>query len=142
MGKNNVSDGITVTPRSVIVVTLLSLAYLLITWWLVGLRSDHFFLVLLCNGLFYASRVTRKFLVCFIGFAVYWMIFDYMKAYPNYNYNPVHMADLYNFEKHLFGIHYQGKLLTLNEYFKINSRTSLDVLTGLFYLCWIPVPLG
>jgi inositol phosphorylceramide synthase catalytic subunit len=139
---NNVSHGITVSPRSVIVISVLSVAYLLLTWCLVGLRSDHFFLVILCNALFYASPVTRRFFVTFVGFAVYWMIFDYMKAFPNYKYNTVHIADLYNFEKHLFGIHYHNTILTANEYFKLNSTTFLDVMTGIFYLCWIPVPLG
>ncbi|HVW14454.1 MAG TPA: phosphatase PAP2 family protein [Mucilaginibacter sp.] len=139
---NNVSRGITVTPRSVIIVSLLSAGYLLLTWWLVGLRSDHFFLVALCNLLFYASPVTRRFLVTFFGFAIYWMIFDYMKAFPNYRYNPVHIADLYNFEKHFFGIEYHNQVLTANEYFRTTGSVFLDVMTGLFYLCWIPVPLG
>ena len=65
-----------------------------------------------------------------------------MKAIPNYNYNTVHIADLYNFEKHLFGINYNGKILTPNEYFASTSTTFLDIVTGLFYLCWIPVPLS
>lgn len=78
----------------------------------------------------------------FTIFIVYWIVFDYMKAFPNYNYNPVHIAELYNAEKHLFGIHFNGKLLTPNEYWLANSNTFIDVLSGLFYLCWIPVPLG
>jgi hypothetical protein len=52
------------------------------------------------------------------------------------------MADLYNFEKHLFGIHIDGTILTPNEYWKQHSTTFLDVMSGLFYLCWIPVPFG
>ena len=92
--------------------------------------------------LFYASAITRKFILGFTIFIVYWIVFDYMKAFPNYNYNPVHIAELYNAEKHLFGIHFNGKLLTPNEYWLANSNTFIDVLSGLFYLCWIPVPLG
>jgi len=65
-----------------------------------------------------------------------------MKAFPNYHYTPVHIADLYNFEKHIFGIHDHNKLLTPNEYWRIHGTTFIDVVTGLFYLCWIPVPLG
>jgi len=33
-------------------------------------------------------------------------------------------------------------LLTPNEYFNLKGTTFLDVVTGLFYLCWIPVPLS
>ncbi len=65
-----------------------------------------------------------------------------MKAFPNYNYNTVHIADLYNFEKKLFGINFNGKLLTPNEYWRVNGNTFLDVTAGIFYLCWIPVPLA
>jgi len=64
-----------------------------------------------------------------------------MKAFPNYNYNPVHIADLYNFEKKLFGINFKGRILTPNEYWRINGNTVTDVCAGIFYLCWIPVPL-
>jgi hypothetical protein len=52
------------------------------------------------------------------------------------------MADLYNFEKKLFGINVNGNILTPNEYWKINAKNTLDIIAGLFYLCWIPVPLG
>jgi hypothetical protein len=65
-----------------------------------------------------------------------------MKAFPNYKFNPVHIADIYNFEKHLFGIQYKGNLLTPNEYWRVNGNTFIDVAAGIFYLCWIPVPLA
>lgn len=139
---NDVRHGITVNPRSVIVITILSVVYLLLSWVLVGFKSDQVVLVLLCNALFYASDISRKFFIAYLTFLVYWIIFDYMKAFPNYNYNTVHIADLYNLEKHQFGINYHGTLLTLNEYFKANSTTFLDVLTGCFYLCWVPVPFA
>ena len=139
---NNVSNDITVNPRSVIVISLLSIAYLLLSWLLVGYKPDQVFLMLLCNVLFYSSKISRKFLFAYSTFLVYWIIFDYMKAIPNYKFNVVHMEDLYNAEKHLFGIHFNGKLLTPNEYLKLKSTTFLDVMSGIFYLCWIPVPFA
>jgi hypothetical protein len=54
----------------------------------------------------------------------------------------VHIADLYNFEKNIFGINFNGQLLTPNEYWRVNGITTMDIVGGLFYLCWIPVPLG
>jgi hypothetical protein len=92
--------------------------------------------------LFYATKGTRKFILGFSIFIFYWVLFDYMKAIPNYKVHAVHIADLYNFEKHVFGINFQGKLLTPNEYWLANHTTFLDIITGLFYLCWIPVPLS
>lgn len=139
---NNVSHGITVNPRSVIVISLVSVGYLVVSYFLVGFKPDQIVFLFMANALFYASNVSRKFLIAYLTFAVYWIIFDYMKAFPNYNYATVHIADLYNYEKHLFGINYKGTVLTPNEYLKLNSTTFLDVLTGLFYLCWIPVPFG
>jgi hypothetical protein len=134
--------GVTINIRSIIIVSLLSIAYLAFSTFLIGYKPDELTLVVIFNMLFYASAITRKFILGFTIFIVYWIIFDYMKAFPNYNYNPVHIADLYNTEKHLFGIHFNGKLLTPNEYWLANSNTFIDVVSGLFYLCWIPVPLG
>ena len=131
-----------VTVRAVTVVSIVSFAYLLFSAFLVGFKSDQVVLVVLFNLLFYASAITRKFITGFSIFVVYWIIYDYMKAFPNYEYSTVHIADIYNFEKHLFGIHLQGKLLTPNEYWRFNGTTFLDILTGIFYLCWIPVPMG
>lgn len=140
--EGSLDANITVNGRSVVIVSFLSVAYLLLSHFLVGYKSDELVLVFIVNTLFYLSPATRKFILGFTIFIVYWIIFDYMKAFPNYNYNPVHIAGLYNFEKSLFGIHYQGKIITANEYWQINHRPVIDVVTGLFYLCWIPVPLG
>jgi hypothetical protein len=94
------------------------------------------------NSAVYISSTSRKFIIGFSLFIIYWIIFDYMKAFPNYNYSTVHIADLYNLEKKLFGINVRGSILTPNEYWRINGSTLLDVGAGIFYLCWIPVPLA
>jgi len=135
-------NGVTINTKTVLIVTLISIGYLVLSYFLIGYKSDELTLVLIFNSLFYASAVTRKFILGFSIFIVYWIIFDYMKAFPNYNFNAVHIADIYNFEKRLFGIHYNGGLLTPNEYWRINGNTVIDVMAGIFYLCWIPVPLA
>ncbi|WP_246230354.1 hypothetical protein [Mucilaginibacter humi] len=137
-----VNHGPVVNARSIITVTLLSVAYILLSSWVVGFKSDQVVLLVIFNACFYLSAISRKFILGFSVFIVYWILFDYMKAFPNYNVSTVHIADLYNFEKHLFGINYRGHLLTPNEYWKINATTILDIIAGLFYICWIPVPLG
>lgn len=136
------SIGVNTTIRQGVVVSAISAAYLLISYYLVGFKTDQLFLIGLFNLLFYLSPITRKFILGFSIFIVYWIIFDYMKAFPNYNYNTVHIADLYNFEKHLFGINYNGHIITPNEYWRLNGNTFLDIMGGIFYLCWIPVPLA
>lgn len=131
-----------VTPKSALTVSLISIAYLIISWLLLGFKSDQLVLVLLYNLFFYATPISRKFIVGFSIFIVYWIIYDYMKAFPNYEYNTVHIAGLYNFEKSLFGIQAGNKILTPNEYLWINNITFLDIISGIFYLCWIPVPMA
>jgi len=128
--------------RSIITVLTVSVFYLILSAFLVGFKFDQVVLVALFLIPFFLSKITRKFILGFSVFIVYWIIFDYMKAFPNYRYNTVHIADLYNLEKHLFGIHYQGKLITANEYWRANSNSVIDVAAGIFYLCWIPVPLA
>ena len=136
------NNSVQITLKSVITVSLLSAGYVLLSSFLLGYKSDQLVLVLIFNSMFYASPGTRKFILGFSIFIFYWIIFDYMKAFPNYNYNTVHIADLYGFEKHLFGINLNGKVVTPNEYFVIKGTTFLSIVTGLFYLCWIPVPLS
>src|ERR1700743_617587 len=141
--KNAINDNsVHVNLKSVITVSLLSVGYILLSTFLVGYKSDQLTLVAIVNVLFYASSISRKFIIGFAIFIFYWIIFDYMKAFPNYDYNTVHIADLYGFEKHLFGINLNGKIVTPNEYLAIKGTTFLSVVTGLFYLCWIPVPLS
>jgi hypothetical protein len=140
--ENAIDNSVHINLKSVVIVSLVSIAYLLLSSFLLGYKSDQLVLVLIFNILFYVSSQTRKFILGFSIFIFYWIIFDYMKAFPNYNYNTVHIADLYNFEKHLFGIKVNGVILTPNEYFNIKGTTFLDIVTGLFYLCWIPVPLS
>ena len=131
-----------VSFKSVITVVLIAIAYLVASYFLVGFKTDQLVLIGIFFTLYFLTDTTRKFILGFSIFIVYWIIFDYMKAFPNYQYSEVHIASLYNLEKHYFGIHEFGRLLTPNEYWRLHSHTFLDVLTGLFYLCWIPVPLG
>jgi hypothetical protein len=136
------TDSVQINAKSIGIVSALSIAYLLISWLLVGYKSDQLFLIGLFNVLFYASATTRKFILGFSIFIVYWIIFDYMKAFPNYNYNDVAIGSLYHAEKHLFGITFNNTVLTPNEYLRLKGSDLLDVSSGLFYLCWIPVPLA
>lgn len=128
--------------KTIYTTLFISLAYLLLSFVLVGFKVDQLILIFIFNSLFYISPGTRKFILGFSIFIVYWVIFDYMKAFPNYIFTPVHIEDLYHLEEKLFGIHFNGQLLTPNEYWKLNTNSFLDVLTGFFYLMWVPVPLA
>ncbi|WP_432713175.1 phosphatase PAP2 family protein [Pedobacter sp.] len=128
--------------RAVLTTTFISLFYLVFSNFLVGFKSDQLVLMAIFNVCFYASWYSRKFILGFSIFIVYWILFDYMKAFPNYLYHSVSVEQLYNLEKSLFGILVNGKYLTPNEYWLANSNTITDVCSGFFYLLWIPVPLA
>src|SRR3982751_5597127 len=128
------------TVRLILIMAAISIAYLLVSYFLIGFRPEQLFLVILCNVLFFASLATRSFVVSFSVFIVYWIIFDYMKAFPNYRFHTVHIESIYNTEKSIFGIHTAAGILTPNEYWQLHQHVFLDFMAGLFYLCWIPVP--
>lgn len=120
----------------------ISVGYLLLSTFLIGYKPQQLFLVLICNVLYYASHVTRRLFIGLSVFVVFWIIFDYMKAFPNYRYNSVHIEDIYDFEKKIFGVASDGKLMTLNEYFALHHCRLVDLFAGFSYLCWMPVPIS
>ena len=149
--------GTPLTLRTALIATGISLLYLLFSSWLIGYKSDELFLVLLFNTLFYLSGRTRRFILGFTVFIVFWVLFDSMKAFPNYRYNTVHIESIYRLEKTLFGLRSHlslgdlapgmqtigtGGRLTPNEYWLVHQHTFLDIVSGFFYLCWIPLPLA
>ena len=128
--------------KDIIVISLLSVGYLVLSAWILGFKIDQLALALLFNFMYYLSHPTRRFITGFSIFIVYWVVFDFMKAIPNYNFNTVHIESLYNAEKGWFGTNESGRMITPNEFLALHSTTFLDVLAGIFYLCWIPVPLA
>lgn len=131
-----------IRKNEILKISAISLTYLLVSAWLIGFKSDQVVLVILFNTLYFASSLTRKFILGFSIFIVYWILYDYMKAIPNYLYHNVSIRELYNLEKGIFGISDKGVVLTPNEYCKLYSTTSMDIVSGIFYLMWIPVPLA
>jgi hypothetical protein len=119
-----------------------SVGYLLVMFFLTGLRPEHWAIILIFNILFYAGKGTRKFILGFAIFIVFAMLYDLMRAFPNYLYHTVDISPLYYLEKQLFGIETQSGRLTPNEFFAANHHALADLLSGFFYINWMPVPLG
>lgn len=127
--------------KDIAITTSASVAYLLLCVILIGFKTEQLFLVAFFNILYYLSPGTRKFITGFSIFILYWIVFDFMKAFPNYRYNTVHIESLYRAERYLFGIRQGGLLITPNEYWLQHKSVLLDAMSGFFYLCWVPVPL-
>jgi hypothetical protein len=118
-----------------------SAAYFAWFWFFVGLRTEHVFLYCLLVGLYYVHPSARRVALAFVPFVIYWILYDSMRVMPNYEVNPIHVAEPYYFEKNWFGINAPEGHLTLNEFFKTRHTPFWDVVTGFFYLTWVPVPL-
>jgi hypothetical protein len=119
--------------KNVAIIFGIIVLYLLVSYFLIGFKSDQ----LVLSGVFcvsyFGSATSRKFI---LG------LFDYMKAFPNYDYNEVNIAALHDTEQSLFGINENGVIITPNEFWLHHTTNWLDVMAGIFYLCWIPVPLA
>ena len=116
--------------------------YFLVSYLLVGFKTDQVILAGIFCLAYFGTITSRKFIIGFSIFIVYWILFDYMKAFPNYNFNTVHIMQLHNAEQALFGIHQNNTVITPNEFWLTHTSTFLDVMAGIFYLCWIPVPMA
>ena len=125
-----------------VVFSLGSLIYFAWFYFLVGFRPEHAGLYVAAVGLYAVNGSTRRFILAFGAFLIYWVIYDSLRIAPNYTVNPIHVAEPYYLEKAWFGLTGpDGQRITLNEYFAQHTTAFLDVLSGLFYLNWVPVPL-
>lgn len=129
------------SKQSLIVTTLISIFYLLWNYFLLGFKSDHIFILGFSLFFYYAHPFSRKLILAFSIFIVYWLIYDSLRIVHNYEINSVSIRELYNIEKGLFGFNYQGIRITPNEYFALNHNSFLDLISGLFYINWVPIPL-
>ena len=118
------------------------LVYLSWLFFFVGIRTDHLYFILFLIVAYFASTLTRKFILGFIFFWIFWIVYDAMRVYPNFLVNTVHISEPYEIEKYLFGIHFGGEILTPNEYFLKTQNKLSDVLSGIFYLTWVPLPMA
>lgn len=75
----------------------------------------------------------------FLAWAV---IYDSLGALPGYSFATVHIQDLYEAEKALFGVSLNGTVVTPNEYFAQHLNTISDFFSGIFYLMWMPFPIA
>lgn len=115
--------------------------WLAVTILFIGFRPEHIFLAILIGGLFYAAVPTRKLVVALLPFIIFGISYDWMNLLPNYEVNPIDVEGLYNTEKALFGISTAAGILTPNEFFALHHVRLMDFMAGVFYLCWVPLPI-
>ncbi len=130
------------TKKNIITNGILTVAYLLWSGLVLHSGAEKFYLTGFWLVMYYAGNKTRRFILGFSIFLIYWIIYDSMRILPNYEVGTVHIKQPYNLEKSLFGIVYNNKTITPNEFFDAVHTKTLDIIAGLFYLNWVPVPLA
>lgn len=84
----------------------------------------------------------KSFLLLLVPYALLGMIYFGMGAVePNYMVNEVHIRQPYALEQLLFGINTPAGTITPSEWFALHHNILLDILSGLFYILWIPLPV-
>ena len=120
---------------------LITFVYFLWVYFFVGIRPDHISLITIVLISYFVHPFTKKIITAFFIFIAYWVIYDSMRVFPNYLVNDIHIVEPYQLEKSIFGIQFNNNILSPNEYFLATSSTTLDVMSGLFYINWVPIPL-
>lgn len=126
--------------EAVICVAALAL-WLGVTALYIGFRGEHLVLAILVAALFFVTPATRRLIVALAPFFLFGISYDWMNLLPNYEVNPVDTIGLYTAEKSLFGIETIAGRLTPNEFFALHTNRIANFLGGIFYLCWVPLPI-
>jgi len=130
------------TKKNILINVLIISIYLIWMNIVGNIKQDHFILVSIWLISFYASEKSRKFIMGFSIFIIFWIIYDSMRILPNYEVSTAHIKEPYELEKALFGIKVMGNIITVNEFFDIWNNKFLDFISGFFYINWMPIPLA
>lgn len=88
-----------------------------------------------------AVKPTRRFSLYMLPWFLFGFIYSSFNFLPNYEVNPIDVRGIYDAEKSLFGINTAAERLIPGEWFAIHHWAAADFMSGLFYLCWVPVPM-
>lgn len=121
---------------------VITFVYLLATALFLGLRVEHLLMAALFLILYFGSEYTRKMAIALLPFVVFGVSYDWMRICPNYTVNPIDVKGLHDLELSLFGMHDGSKLVIPGAYFYQHHIAFMDFLSGIFYLCWVPVPIA
>ncbi len=130
------------TKKNILVNTLIISIYLIWMSIVGNMKPDHFILVSIWLVSFYTAEKSRKFILGFSIFIIFWIVYDSMRILPNYEVSTAHIKEPYKLEKALFGIKVVEDIITPNEFFDIRNNKFLDFMSGFFYINWMPIPLA
>lgn len=106
------------------------------------LRAEQTLIVVIYNASFWLTPRFLRLALALFPLLLFALLYDAMRLYPNYLLNAVDAAPLYGFEKRVFGISVGGEVLTPCEFFAGSHTQAMDLLSALFYLNWMSVPIA
>ncbi len=121
-------------PFSVVYIGLINLT---MEW-----RPDHSFFIIFVTACLILHRRTHHLVFILSAFILFWISYDFMRLYPNYLVNDVHVEDLYMMEVKWFGVYNHGSKEILSEWFASRKYVMLTVIAGISYLLWVPGPMA
>lgn len=87
------------------------------------------------------NRQVKDILLILLPVVIFIVLYFFLGLFPNYKFGTVHTQEVYDMEKMLFGMTLgDGTIGIPSEYFRQNHWAMMDVLSGLLYLCWVPLP--
>ena len=89
-----------------------------------------------------ALKPTRKIALALTPWLVFACSYDWMRLLPNYEVNHIDTKGLYDAEKALFGISTAEGTQIPGEWFMRHNCVWGDIVAGISYLSWVPMPLG
>lgn len=129
--------------RYSVYITLIVAVYIAVSIVLIGYSPTTVAMSAVTLVLAWSGSAARRLLLCFSPMIVFAILYDFMRVYPNYMVAPIDVEGLYNCEKDLFGIAVgDGNVLTPSEYFDAHHNVVLDLISGICYLLWVPLPLA
>lgn len=90
------------------------------------------------------SRISCNILrlvVVLLPIGIFGATYFLLGRWPNYLFGEIDTEGVYNLERQLFGVMMDGSVVTPCEYYRQNHWAWMDVLSGLLYLCWVPLPV-
>ena len=128
-------------PESIITISII-IVFSILTAVFIGFRPEHLLIILFFSMLFFLNKGTRKLAAALLPFLIFGISYDWMRVFPNYTVNPIDVEVLYNLEKTIFGITGNGIKQIPCEYFVMHQHPVADFFSGIFYLGWVPIPIG
>lgn len=128
-------------PDTIITISII-IVFSILTAVFIGFRPEHLLMILLFSALFFLNKESRKFAAALLPFVIFGISYDWMRVFPNYTVNSIDVEGLYNMEKSIFGVIDNGVKQIPCEYFAIHRYPVADFFAGIFYLGWVPIPIG